>query len=625
MAVTASATIRRLRAGTLVFLVWYAFFASQATVSHALSRAPTSTLSALWELDVVFAVLWGALSGAIALWHEQVRRRARTVLGVIVLHLPMLAVAALVDAVVARVATTAILGIESRISFWAYVVYYSDFDIVSYIAIVAVVEALLVRRALDARLEVAKRLESSLNRARLDYLEAQLQPHFLFNSLGAVSELAYDAPATAGRVLRHLIAIFRTALGRKTDEITLGEEIVGIEPYLDIQRIRFADWLTIDYHIDDAAVDCLLPRFVLQPLIENAIRHGLSGRSSAGTIDITASVRGDTLFVRVADNGAGLDASVSSVRRGIGLANVRDRLAILHGDGEHLRLSNGGGTGGAVAELVIPVRKRGDPLRTVAGDSPVSSIGHSNLASLHVPSALRRAWLAIPVVWLACGLVWTQQSWLYDTLRHRVDGRSWMMNARNDMTSAFVWALLTPIILALVKRFPIRRGRVVASAAAYVVAGVLTMIVHVALLQRLTGRAGWLFAPEWQMSFIVDSVIFAALVTIGHRGMLLEWLRAREAASAMLTAQLTAAQERAAKLQSIPPVLLRALDGIAGTARKDPAQTERQLTRLGDYLRVALECTDEGGITPERERALDVAVTALRDSGAFSHDLTLIA
>jgi two-component system, LytTR family, sensor kinase len=625
MAATASAAMRRLRAGTIVFLAWYAFFASQATVSHALNPSPTSTLGALWELDVVFALLWAALSVAIALWHERVRRRARTVLGVIALHLPMLAVAALVDAVVARVATTAILGMESRISFWAYLVFYSDFDIVSYVAVVAVVEALSVRRALNARQQVTKRLESSLNRARLDYLEAQLQPHFLFNSLGAVSELAYDAPATAARVLRQLIAIFRTALGRKTDEVTLGEEIVGIEPYLDIQRIRFADWLTIDYHVDDAAVDCLLPRFVLQPLIENAVRHGLIGRSSAGTIDITASVRGGTLFVRVADNGAGLDASASSARRGIGLANVRDRLAILYGDGEHLRLSNSAGTGGAVAELVIPVRRRGDPLGVVAGDSPVPSIGDSSLMPLHVPSGLRRAWLGIPVVWLACGLVWTQQSWLYDTLRHRLDSPGWMANARNDMTSALVWALLTPIILALVKRFPLRRTRLPARALGYVVAGVLTTIVHIALLQRLTGRAGSVFAPAWQMSFIVDTVIFAALVTIGHRGMLLEWLRAREAASAMLSAELTAAQERAAKLQSIPPVLLRALNGIATTARKDPAQTERQLTRLGDYLRLALECTDEGGITPERERALDAAVAALRDSGAFSHDLTLIA
>ncbi|MGH7617102.1 MAG: sensor histidine kinase, partial [Gemmatimonadaceae bacterium] len=353
MAQPSSATLRRLRAGTLVLLGWYAFFALQASVSHALSSAPTSSLDALLKLDFVFGALWAALTGAIVRWHERVRARARSVLGVIVLHLPLLAVAALLDTVVSRYATVAILGAPPRMSFWAYLVYYADFDIVSYVAVVAFVEAVFVRRALAARLELTKRLESSLNRARLDYLEAQLQPHFLFNSLGAISELAYEAPATAGRILSQLTAIFRTALARKTDEVTLGEEIVGVEPYLDIQRIRFADWLTIDYRVDDAAVDCLLPRFVLQPLIENAIRHGLSGRTSAGTIDISATVRDDQLIVRVADNGAGLDAPALSSGRGIGLANVRDRLAILYGGRtDHLRLSNSDETAGAVAELM---------------------------------------------------------------------------------------------------------------------------------------------------------------------------------------------------------------------------------------------------------------------------------
>src|SRR5262249_11235653 len=134
-----------------------------------------------------------------------------------------------------------------------------------------------------------------------------------------------------------------------------------------------------------------------------------------------------------------------------------------------------------------------------------------------------------------------------------------------------------------------------------------------------------LFAPEWEMSLFVDVVIFAVLVAIGHRGVFLEWLRAREAASALLTAELTEAQARAAKLQSIPPVLLHSLDGIANTVRRDPSLTERQLTRLADSLRLALECTDERGVTPERERALDTAVAALRDSGAHPLGIPLIA
>lgn len=625
MAAVSRTVIRRLRVGAAALAAWYAFFAIQATISHALNPAPSSTLGDLWRLDAAYAVLWALLTVAIAIWHERVRARARSVLAVALLHLPLVVVAGLLDTLVARVGTRVILGIEPRTSFVSFLVYYADFDIVSYVALLIAVEALLVRRAIAARQELAKRLESSLNRARLDYLEAQLQPHFLFNSLGAVSELAFDAPATAGRVLRQLTAIFRTALARKTDEVTLGEEIVGIEPYLDIQRIRFADWLTIDYHVDDTAVDCLLPRFVLQPLIENAIRHGLVGRSSAGTIDITATVEGGSLIVRVADNGAGLDQSVSPAGRGIGLANVRDRLTILYGPGDHLRLSSGENGGGAVAELSVPVRKRGDPLGAVATDTTVATIGESSLVALDIPAALQRPRVAIPVIWFACGLVWTQQSWLYETLRDRLGAQTWVSIARNDMTSALVWALLTPIVLALVRRVPLRRPRLALRALGYAAAGVGTMMLHITLLQRLTGRSGALFSPQWQMNVLVDVVIVTALVAIAHRSMLAEWLRTRDAAAASLGAALEAAQARAKQLQEIPPVLLRSLDGIAHTARRDPALTERQLTRLGDYLRLALECTDERGITPERERALGTAVTALRDSGAYSHDLTLIA
>ena len=130
---------------------------------------------------------------------------------------------------------------------------------------------------------------------------------------------------------------------------------------------------------------------------------------------------------------------------------------------------------------------------------------------------------------------------------------------------------------------------------------------------------------EWQLTLIVGFVIYLVLAAIGHRGVLLEWLRAREAASMDLTAAVAAAQARAAKLQAIPPVLLRSLDGIAETVRHDPALTETQLTRLADYLRLALESTDERGMTADRERALEAAVAALRDSGAYPHDFTLSA
>jgi hypothetical protein len=370
----------------------------------------------------------------------------------------------------------------------------------------------------------------------------------------------------------------------------------------------------------------LLPRFILQPLVENAIRHGLSGRSAAGRIQISATVHQETLIVRVTDNGVGLDGALRSSGRGIGLANVRDRLAILYGDDDRLRLASSEG-GGAVAELTIPVRRRNQ-------NTVPPSLGHENHATvaddetelrvLGVPSLFRHPAIAITAIWFMCGLIWTQQSVMFQTLRHRPSD-AWFSIARHDMISAAIWALLTPVVLGLTNRYPIRRSGVVFRAVAYLIAGGITTFIHAAAWQRIASPEVPLLSRAWQMTFVVDFVIYCVLVAVGHRRVLSAWLRSREAAAAALSAELVAAQTRAAKLQAIPPVLLQSLDGIAKSVRRDPQLTERQLTRLGDYLRLALECTDERGITPERERALDSAVAALRDSGAYSLNLTLSA
>jgi sensor histidine kinase YesM len=617
---------RLIKPTALLVGAWVTFFVAQGLVSIALSPRRLATSAGLLELDVMIGVLWAVLSLVIGAWHRRLRATTGSLFGLIAAHVPVLALAALVDCVVARVGLNAFSHPTQLIPFWAMLTLYANLDVASYVIIVAAAEVLLVQRALVERQRQAARLAASLDRARLDYLEAQLQPHFLFNSLGAVSELAYDAPITASRVIRQLASIFRTALGKRTDEITLGEEIVGIEPFLDIQRIRFADWLTIEYHIDEAAVDCLVPRFVLQPLVENAIRHGLSGRTAAGTIEIAARVERNSLIVRVADNGVGLDARSASGGRGIGLSNVRDRLRILYGDDDRLRLS-AGHTGGTTAELTIPARRRdqGEAYQRRAGDEPGTPPAKGGLRPVRVPTWLRNPAAAIGLSWLICGMLWTQQSFIYLVLRDRLGASSWISIAGIDLRSALIWALLTPVVLHVAARFPLRRTHLAVRALAYLGLAVIVTLVHVFAWQRLTAPQIPMLSPAFAPTFGVDFVLFFVLVAVGHRGVLLEWLRTREAATAALHAELAEAQQRAAKLQSVPPILLQSLDGIAETVRRDPALTERQLTRLADYLRLALECSDDRGITPEREAALESAVAALRQTGVFSSNLTMSA
>jgi sensor histidine kinase YesM len=617
---------RPITSTALLVGAWVAFFVLQGLVSVALSPRPPANRAGLLELEIVMGVLWGLLSAVIALWHWRLRASTASLFGLIAAHIPLLVISALADCVVARVALHVLSHQTQLISFGAMLALYTDLDVASYAIIVAAAELVLVRRALVERQRQASRLAASLDRARLDYLEAQLQPHFLFNSLGAVSELAYDAPVTASRVIRQLASIFRTALGKRTDEITLGEEIVGIEPYLDIQRIRFADWLTIDYRVDDAAVDCLVPRFVLQPLVENAIRHGLSGRTAAGTIEIAAGIEHDALVVRVVDNGVGLDARSISTGRGIGLSNVRDRLRILYGDDDRLRLS-AGHAGGTTAELTIPARRRNPSSadERVTREDATALAGGEALHVVRVPAWLRHPVVAIGLSWLICGTLWTQQSFMYLMLRGRLGDSSWISIAGVDLLSALIWALLTPAVLRITARFPLRRSHLAARVASYVCLGGVVTVLHVFVWQRLTAPQVPIFSPAFTSTLGVDFVLFFVLVAVGHRGILIQWLRTREIAAAALHAELADAQQRAAKLQSVPPILLQSLDGIAETVRRDADLTERQLTRLADYLRVALECSDDRGVTPERELALEAAVAALRQTGAFSPDLTMSA
>lgn len=611
--VTPTATAR---VAALLFFGWLAFFALINLLGVALAPASADRTWSLTRGDLLISGVWTALCFLVGGYHRWLRRRAPSLIALIAAHLPLLVAVAFIDAAGSWWASRLFTDHPIQISITALTTLYFDFDVVAYGTIVAVVEVLLVRRALLARQAQAERLERSLARARLDYLEAQLQPHFLFNSLGAVSELAYDAPATAHRVLAQLASIFRTALGRRTDEITLGDEIVGIEPYLDIQRIRFADWLTIDYRIDDDAVDCLVPRFVLQPLIENAIRHGLSGRSAAGTIEISAVVEGGALIIRVADNGVGLDAATTSSGRGIGLSNVRDRLRILYGDDESLALTNQVG-GGTVSELRIPARRKDAAAPVVEAADRADAYIAESLRAVTMPRLLRNRTAAIVVTWLLCGLAWTQQSYLYLSLRGQLNGETWLSLSKSDMTSALVWMLLTPIVFLFARRLPLSRTTLASRGPVYLAFAIAIVLVHNALWQRVAMPNTSMFASLFLMSFVVGFFIVCVLVTLAHRGVLAEWLRERENDAELLRAELDEARERAGKLQGIPPILLGALDGIADTVRRDPALTERQLSRLADYLRVALECSDERGMTPDRERALAAAVAELRTTGAY--------
>ena len=221
-----------------------------------------------------------------------------------------------------------------------------------FIAVAAATHALEARtRARDRELDAA-RMKSQLAEARLEALTAQLQPHFLFNTLQSISTLITHDPAAADRMLTSLSDLLREVL-RGEREVPLDEELRVLEPYLDISRWRFGERLAITIAADAVARRALVPFFVLQPLVENALQHGVSSRAGAAAIHIGAHRAGDRLVLIVADTGPRADGAES--RRGIGLPNTRARLAELYGADCTLELGPRA-EGGFQVRVEIPYR-----------------------------------------------------------------------------------------------------------------------------------------------------------------------------------------------------------------------------------------------------------------------------
>jgi signal transduction histidine kinase len=191
----------------------------------------------------------------------------------------------------------------------------------------------------------ASRLEASLNQARLEALKSQLQPHFLFNTLHAISALMHTDVERADRMMAQLSDLLRQSIERADrQEVTLREELDFLRGYLDIQQTRFGERLRAHVHAVPEVLDAMVPALVLQPLVENAIRHGFGERVSGGRVEVLARRAQERLRVEVRDDGAGLPEA--GVREGTGLSNTRARLKQLYGLAQTLELepTPGGGT-----------------------------------------------------------------------------------------------------------------------------------------------------------------------------------------------------------------------------------------------------------------------------------------
>jgi signal transduction histidine kinase len=227
-----------------------------------------------------------------------------------------------------------------------------------YWVVLGSVHALDSYRRYQERVLRASQLEARLAQAQLQVLKMQLHPHFLFNTLHAISALMHKDVQLADRMLARLAELLRSALENAgTQEVPLHQELEFIQPYLEIEQARLGPRLSVQMDIDPATLTARVPNLLLQPLVENAIRHGVAAHTRPGRIEIRSRRRRQVLQLQVQDDGPGLPVDQRpAARKGLGVANTRARLQQLYGGAHDFAMSNGP-QGGLVVTVSIPFRE----------------------------------------------------------------------------------------------------------------------------------------------------------------------------------------------------------------------------------------------------------------------------
>jgi two-component system, LytTR family, sensor kinase len=232
------------------------------------------------------------------------------------------------------------------------------FSVAIYWGVLGIQQAIKYYRKYRERELRTSQLEARLATTRLQVLKMQLHPHFLFNTLNAISELIYRDPESAERMIADLSDLLRMSFENlDVQEIPLKQELEFLEKYLEIELTRFHDRLKVEMHISPDTLDASVPNMILQPLVENAIKHGIGPRSEGGKIDIDAVRENGHLALTVRDNGLGVPSGdVENLSEGVGISNTRRRLRHLYGEGHSFTLRNGAISGLAV-NMVIPYKE----------------------------------------------------------------------------------------------------------------------------------------------------------------------------------------------------------------------------------------------------------------------------
>lgn len=345
----------------LIFAGWtaLALLFSAPDFIHAVR---TDQTSAVWHtvfVELVYSYLWLALTPFVIWWGRIFRIEGEKKLRTLAIHFVTSGVLLFVHSALFFLVSIP-FGWDAEINSFGdrytfVVLAFAPVTVTFYWGIVIVAHAIDYYQRYQERELRASQLEAQLVTAELQVLKMQLHPHFLFNTLNAISALIHESPDEADEMISQLGDLLRMTLETAgVQEAPLSQELDFLKHYLSIEQTRFQDRLTVTMSIEPETLHAMVPSLIMQPLVENAIRHGIAVRPEASSIEIKSWLDQDMLCLRVADDGPGLSYN-KPLKEGVGLTNTRRRLHSLYGTKHDFSLRNSP-LGGLVVELTIPFK-----------------------------------------------------------------------------------------------------------------------------------------------------------------------------------------------------------------------------------------------------------------------------
>ncbi|MEM1202983.1 MAG: histidine kinase [Acidobacteriota bacterium] len=471
--------------------------------------------------------------------------------------------------------------------------------LLTYGAIVAVAHARRWQSKLHTGELRARRLRTRWIQARLAALRLQLHPHFLFNALNGVSTLVVARRrGEALHMLDQLTGFLRSLLeGPVRQRVPLGEELRLARRYLDIERSRFGGRLRVVFDVDDGLRSAPVPALLLQPLIENAIRHGIASLPGGGTVTITARVQDGRLRLAVTDDGVGPPdpQRLGPAGLGVGLENTRDRLRLLYGDAGQVTLHErpGGGT-----RVLVELPLSFPPTLTPGAPEPLPDVAPHGSRSASPGRRSASLWI---------GLGWAVPGVLLVALGSAATaggvGEAAPLAPLLGLPLWWFWWLATPIVLSWARRFPVDRRR---TAAAHLPLALSLSVAHMAAVAAVFRWLGPQAVAGTQLPLLLagpwfDISLFSYLVILcGHRAATsqrgVEHQRARWAE---LEGRLAQADDDRLRLRLRPKALLERLASLRSlVAQGRHADAEEAIQDLAANLRIALDPAPTATPTP---------------------------